>query len=112
MAEKAKEQVLEELLAIQREWTPAHDANGEPVPLSDGQSIDIGRRYDQARAAVLARMCGPGEVVVPKEPTEAMIGAADAAIRQRAYHGPMSQVAALHEAYGSFIAARPQGEGK
>ena len=66
MAEKSNEELIEDLIdaVIYRE-----ENSGNVY------SQVAERQKEEARAAVLARTCGPGEVVVPKEPDKKMIRA-------------------------------------
>ena len=78
-------------------------------------------QHQTARAAVLARMAGPGEVVVPVEPTEAMCRAGrrmlgEQAISMGGYTGYINHIDTGHwpeaQQYRAMLAARPNRGGK
>ncbi len=61
-------------------------------------------------AAVLARMAGPNEVVVPREPTEAMVAAGSSEFPRTFEENPDAYAGHVYEA---MLAARPhQGSGR
>lgn len=96
MDEKSNEELIEDLIdaVIYRE-----ESSGNVY------SQVAERQKQEARAAVLARMCGPGEVVVPKEPTHDMLSAWTFT-KDYGEHKTL-----MRAAYANMLAARPNNGG-
>ena len=108
MTEKSNEQLVRALIgAAFHEGTLEHRDSPYYATLKKARDA-----VEQAKAAVLARMAGPGEVVVPKEPTDKMI---DAAIKTAEHvadrDGEMYPLYSVSEVYAVMLAARPNNGG-
>lgn len=99
MPEKSNEELLDAALSDHEHAEWLADGNNNPKREGIDEAREAARK---SRAVVLARMCGPGDVVVPKEPTHDMLSAWTFT-KDYGEHKTL-----MRAAYANLLAARPR----